>query len=59
MKIYCKWSKSISCCFLIMADFRGVNEAKLVKEKIVNYINTKWEDCYGQSNDQKITLTKF
>jgi hypothetical protein len=47
IKLYCKWSKAINLCYLEMGDFRKVRETKIVRDKIVNHINNKWEDCYN------------
>lgn len=47
IKLYCKWSKALNLCYLEIGDFRKVKETNVVREKIVNHINTKWEKCYN------------
>lgn len=49
IKLCCKWSKALSICYLQIGDFRKVKETKVVREKIANHINVRWEDCYQQT----------
>lgn len=49
LKLYCKWSKAVTVCYITIADFRDVKETKKVRDKISNQVNTRWEEVYNQS----------
>ena len=49
MRLYGKWSKGISLVYLVMADFRDVNQSKNMRDKIAQQVNLKWEEIYTQS----------
>ena len=50
MRLYGKWSKGISLVYLVLADFRDVNQSKNMRDKIAQQVHLKWEDIYTQSN---------
>lgn len=49
LKLYTKWSKAISTCYMMIGDFREVKQSKKVRDKISSQINISWESCYNQS----------
>jgi hypothetical protein len=49
LKLYSKWSKSLSVTYLVVADFRDVPQNKNTRDKIASQVNTKWEEAYNQS----------
>jgi myosin-5 len=48
MKLYSKWSKSISVTYLIIADFRKVKVTTGIRDKIADQVHSKWEEVYNQ-----------
>lgn len=48
LKLFCKWSKAISICYLTIGDFREVDQSKKVRDKLTTQINVSWESCYNQ-----------
>lgn len=59
MKLYCKWSKALTCCYITLADFRDVKESKKVRDKITNQVNLRWSECYNQSKLTVLTGFSF
>jgi hypothetical protein len=51
MRLYGKWSKGLSLTYLIIADFRDVNQSKNMREKIAQQVHQRWEDNYNQSKN--------
>jgi hypothetical protein len=49
LKLYTKWSKSISVTYLVVGDFREVQQNKNIRDKVTSQVNTKWEESYNQS----------
>jgi hypothetical protein len=50
LKLYGKWSKGLSLTYLMIADFRDVNQSKNMREKIAQQVHLKWEDIYNQGS---------
>lgn len=50
LKLYSKWSKSLSLTYLVVADFRDVQQNKNTRDKIATQVNTKWEESYNQGS---------
>lgn len=48
LKLDCRWSRVISVCSLVCVDFRGLKEAKLTKDKLVDKLNEAWGPCDKQ-----------
>lgn len=49
LKLFCKWSRSVSVCYLMMSDYREVKISQKLKDKITKMVNLSWEGCYTQS----------
>ena len=39
VKIYTKWSKTLSATYVVLADFRNCKISKTIREKFVDKIN--------------------
>jgi hypothetical protein len=48
MRLYSKWSKSISVTYLVIADFRKVKVTTGIRDKIADQVHSKWEEIYNQ-----------
>lgn len=48
MKLYSKWSKSLTLTYLVIADFRKVKVTTGIRDKIAHQVHSKWEEVYNQ-----------
>lgn len=48
LKIYTKWSKVMSATYMVFVDYRNCKESKSIRERLVEKINSYWQDCPKQ-----------
>lgn len=57
LRLYCKWSRTVSLCYLTVCDFRKMKINRKLMDTIVQKVNTVWNTSYNQGKLQDLLIS--